>query len=523
MELTQFCPRLNFFLLLLLAPCSPCNFIQSPMDFGPLNLSQTTSKASVDFGRIRFNNPSAVLRPAESRGHLPPPRLLSSSPSSSGGVAVAGEGRPATPSTAEAQAPDGIVVDMGSLPCRGGRLSSSGPSADVTAEALWSELLEESLKSGLAPRSWTDYLHLTVGGTLSNAGISGQSFKFGPQISNVLQLDVVTGNGELVTCSPTESSELFHAVLGGLGQFGIITRARITLQKAPEKVKWVRAFYDDFDKFSEDQELLISMPEEVDYVEGFVVLNEQSLHSSSVAFPSQLDFVAVLERDASRVYYCIEFAVHDYQQGLKPSNVDQVVEEVSRKMSYMPRYFYSAEVSYFDFINRVTMEELSLRRRGLWDVPHPWLNLFVPKSGITKFKDLLLGSISPKEFEGPLLIYPLLRDKWNANSSAVLPESGKFDRVVYVVGILRSANPNTCSPACLQDLLRRNRHIAEVASRPNIGAKQYLAHHPSPAHWPKWDRFATHKTRFDPLNILAPGQGIFPKSYLTTQDTSYSL
>ncbi|ONK57201.1 uncharacterized protein A4U43_C10F17640 [Asparagus officinalis] len=492
MELTQFCPRLNFFLLLLLAPCSPCNFIQSPMDFGPLNLSQTTSKASVDFGRIRFNNPSAVLRPAESRGHLPPPRLLSSSPSSSGGVAVAGEGRPATPSTAEAQAPDGIVVDMGSLPCRGGRLS---------------ELRPFGRRHG--------------GGPLVRAP-GGE-----PEVwarSEVLdRLPPSNRNGELVTCSPTESSELFHAVLGGLGQFGIITRARITLQKAPEKVKWVRAFYDDFDKFSEDQELLISMPEEVDYVEGFVVLNEQSLHSSSVAFPSQLDFVAVLERDASRVYYCIEFAVHDYQQGLKPSNVDQVVEEVSRKMSYMPRYFYSAEVSYFDFINRVTMEELSLRRRGLWDVPHPWLNLFVPKSGITKFKDLLLGSISPKEFEGPLLIYPLLRDKWNANSSAVLPESGKFDRVVYVVGILRSANPNTCSPACLQDLLRRNRHIAEVASRPNIGAKQYLAHHPSPAHWPKWDRFATHKTRFDPLNILAPGQGIFPKSYLTTQDTSYSL
>jgi hypothetical protein len=36
-------------------------------------------------------------------------------------------------------------------------------------------------------------LHLTVGGTLSNAGVSGQAFKHGPQISNVQQLEIVTG------------------------------------------------------------------------------------------------------------------------------------------------------------------------------------------------------------------------------------------------------------------------------------------------------------------------------------------
>jgi hypothetical protein len=39
-----------------------------------------------------------------------------------------------------------------------------------------------------------------------------------------------------VTCSPTKDAELFNAVLGGLGQFGIITRARILLQEAPQKV-----------------------------------------------------------------------------------------------------------------------------------------------------------------------------------------------------------------------------------------------------------------------------------------------
>lgn len=43
----------------------------------------------------------------------------------------------------------------------------------------------------------------------------------------------------MVTCSPQTNSELFNAVLGGLGQFGIITRARIALETAPKRVRFL--------------------------------------------------------------------------------------------------------------------------------------------------------------------------------------------------------------------------------------------------------------------------------------------
>jgi cytokinin dehydrogenase len=89
----------------------------------------------------------------------------------------------------------------------------------------------------------------------------------------------------------------------------------------------VRAFYDSFKTFTEDQELLVSMPELVDYVEGFMVLDEQSLQSSSVAFPAQVDFSP--DFGGRKVYYCTEFAVHDFQQqGSSPA------DHVSRS----PRY-----------------------------------------------------------------------------------------------------------------------------------------------------------------------------------------
>lgn len=97
------------------------------------------------------------------------------------------------------QARDGIVIEMSALhgikvnPLPDGDEDIHVPYVEAAGGELWIDILKATLKKGLAPRSWTDYLYLTVGGTLSNAGISGQTFRHGPQISNVLQLEVVTG------------------------------------------------------------------------------------------------------------------------------------------------------------------------------------------------------------------------------------------------------------------------------------------------------------------------------------------
>ncbi|PNX89477.1 cytokinin dehydrogenase 3-like protein, partial [Trifolium pratense] len=92
---------------------------------------------------------------------------------------------------------DGVVVNMTELNKGFGNNGSSGivvfdNFVDVGGEQIWIDVLHATLEKGLTPLSWTDYLYLSVGGTLSNAGISGQTSRFGPQISNVLELDVVT-------------------------------------------------------------------------------------------------------------------------------------------------------------------------------------------------------------------------------------------------------------------------------------------------------------------------------------------
>ncbi|KAM3388344.1 hypothetical protein ACQJBY_010866 [Aegilops geniculata] len=522
MDLKALCMYAAVLALLL---CSAATFIQSPTDvFGRVALLEPTPSSARDFGAVVSDAPFAILRPGSSADiALLLGALSSAPPRPRATVAARGVGHSLQ---GQAQARDGIVVETRSLPRAvavvaapraGGEATAHGLAyADVGAGALWVEVLEECLKAGLAPLSWTDYLYLTVGGTLSNAGISGQAFKHGPQISNVLQLQVVTGNGEVVTCSRTKSPDLFFAVLGGLGQFGIITRARILLQEAPPKVRWVRAFYESFETFTRDQELLISMPEQVDYVEGFMVLDEHSIHSSSIAFPARIDFSPDFGSEGrKKVYYCIEFAVHDFQPDGSSSSVDHVVELVAGKMSHMRPHMYSVEVSYFDFLNRVRMEEESLRSQRLWDVPHPWLNMFVPKHGVAQLKDLLMDTVLAGDFQGAILVYPLLTDKWDRNTSAVIPSAP--DGVMYIFSVLRSADPSRCGRGCVEEMLEQHRRVADEACRVGggIGAKQYLARQPTQAHWrshfgPGWDRFLARKARYDPVRVLGPGQGIFP-------------
>lgn len=74
---------------------------------------------------------------------------------------------------------------------------------------MWIDVFHAALQRGLTPLSLTDYMYATIGGTLSNAGMDGMAFRFGPQISNVLQLDVVTGMTHSIL-SGNLSINLFH-------------------------------------------------------------------------------------------------------------------------------------------------------------------------------------------------------------------------------------------------------------------------------------------------------------------------
>ncbi|KDP40485.1 hypothetical protein JCGZ_24484 [Jatropha curcas] len=413
----------------------------------------------------------------------------------------------------QAQAHQGVVINMESL--QGPKMqihAGKYPYIDVSGGELWINILHESVKYGLAPKSWTDYLHLTVGGTLSNAGISGQAFRHGPQISNVYQLEVVTGKGEVVNCSEKQNGDLFHGVLGGLGQFGIITRAQISLEPAPDKVKWIRVLYSDFATFASDQEHLISAEITFDYIEGFVIINRTGLLNNwRSSFNPQDPVQASQFESDGRTLFCLELA--KYFNTDKTDVMNEEVKLLLSQLRYIPSTLFLSEVPYVEFLDRVHVSEVKLRSKGLWEVPHPWLNLLVPKSKIHNFAEEVFGNILTDTSNGPILIYPVNKSKWDNRTSAVIPEEDIF----YLVAFLSSAVPSSTGTDGLEHILTQNRRILEFCGTAHLGVKQYLPHYTKHEDWqahfgPQWEIFVRRKSTYDPLAILAPGQRIFQKA-----------
>ena len=81
----------------------------------------------------------------------------------------------------------------------------------VDAGVRWIELLQATVPQGKSPPTLTDFIELSIGGTLSVGGIGGQAFRWGLQVDNVLELEVITGRGELGALRDS-GSQLWHLV-----------------------------------------------------------------------------------------------------------------------------------------------------------------------------------------------------------------------------------------------------------------------------------------------------------------------
>ncbi|KAI3920935.1 hypothetical protein MKW98_027645 [Papaver atlanticum] len=509
--------------------------LQGSIDFDCNNSgSSNFAAACKDFGGLNQSRPLGVIKPVGTDDLVRIIRSVISSSSSASSssnnnltVAVRGNGH-----SINGQAmtdSNGLVILMREInpriqivtrnhhnSCSNGGCSNGGGDVfvDVGGGVLWEDvLLHCYYSSGLAPRSWTDYLGLTVGGTLSNAGISGQAFRYGPQTSNVTELEVVTGKGEIVTCSENQNSELFFGVLGGLGQFGIITRARILLQPAPHMVRWIRMVYCEFDDFTNDAELLTTRAEcdSFDYIEGFVFVNSDDPVNgwSSVPLSPNKSFdESRIPKTAGPVLYCLEVALH-YRNGDNVDTVDKVVSKMIGRLRFIRNLQFELDLSYVEFLLRVKQQEEEAKANGIWDNPHPWLNLLISKKDICGFDQTVFKKILKDGIGGPMLIYPLLKSKWDTRTSVVLPEGEIF----YLVALLRFHLPMGPS---VQDMITQNQEILQCCTKQGFDFKLYLPHYGSDDQWRshfgnQWSRFVERKARFDPMAILAPGQKIFSR------------
>ena len=102
--------------------------------------------------------------------------------------------------------------------------------ADVAGMCTYDGLVAATLPYGLSPLVVPQLKTITLGGAVSGLGIESASFRNGLPHESVLEMDILTGTGELLTASRTQHSDLFRAFPNSYGTLGYSTRLRIELE-----------------------------------------------------------------------------------------------------------------------------------------------------------------------------------------------------------------------------------------------------------------------------------------------------
>jgi len=188
----------------------------------------------------------------------------------------------------------------------------------VTAEgmATYAALAEATLAQGSMPRVVPQLKSITLGGALAGVGIEATSFRFGLVHHTVADVEVLTGDGRLLLCTPdNEYSDLFHGLPNSYGTLGYALQ--VTARTTP-----VRRFVQvEHRRFAQAASCFAAMTElcadpDVDFLDGVVFAPD--VHYLSVGrFVDEAPFAS--DYTFERIYYrsiaerdSDYLTVHDY-------------------------------------------------------------------------------------------------------------------------------------------------------------------------------------------------------------------
>lgn len=427
---------------------------------------------STDFGRILVKTPKALVAPesVEDVSTVLAAASRAGWPVSTRGASHSQSG--------QSLSQDGILLDLSPLDRIG---AVEGETVTVQAGVQWRDLVAATSERGLLPPVLTNNLNVTVGGTLSMAGIGVSSHRHGTQAHQVEELEVVTGEGHRVRCSPTVNSELFFSTLCGLGQFSVILSARIRLRRVAPRVRTFYLLYDDLATLMQDQKLLLSQ-ERFDYIESWASPCVQGLRRmGGVRVPFAEWFFPM--------HLTVEFGQEEPRE-----------EELLEGLNFY-RKLQTEDSTVLEFAHRLEPVFELWRQSGAWGMCHPWMETILPWDQAPGYIAGVLANFPPQLLAGGhVLIWPC---RFQGNTLPLFRRPP--GELILGFGIL---------PAVPRPMLPLARQLLKTASdlSMRVGGNRYLSGWVefTPQQWKGhfgevWDDLQRWKRFYDPAGILNPG------------------
>jgi len=427
---------------------------------------------ATDFGRIVTRRPQAVVRPASAEDTA---RVLKFAARNFLPVSTRGGGHSQTGQSLSSQ----IVLDTTSL-SQVARVT--GDTVTVQAGIKWRSLVEHLAPQNLSPPVLTNNLDVTVGGTLSMGGLGVASWRHGTQADNVLELEVVTGAGEIVRCSPHENADLFDAARCGVGQFGVITEAVLKVRQHAPSFRSFYLLYDDLRALLGDLKTVMD-DARFDYLESWCVPCPQGFKNVGG------------QRQPFAQWFFPLHATIEVGEGAKPA----AAEKLAGLKFYKLVHTEDGEIG--EFFARLDYLFALWKRGGFWDYAHPWMECVLPWQTTPMYIGQVLANLPPQALVGGHVLL------WPARGTASRAPLFMRPQADHLMGFgILPAVP----PALVNEVLPRLNMASQASSM--MGGKRYLSgwinfdHAAWKAHYgEKWAAVVAAKQKYDPHGILNPG------------------
>jgi len=445
----------------------------------------TRERFVTDYGKVVHRMPGAVARMENAEQVAALVRWCREN-----GVPIVGRG-PGHTQTGQSTTEGGVVLDTSAMQ-KIHQVDEEALTVTCDAGVIWRQLVEHVVPMGFVPPTLTNNLGVSIGGTLSVAGLGVASFRYGAQVDNAIELEVVTGSGEVVVCSAEENRDLFDVVRSGLSQFGIITKAKLRLRRCKPRVRKHYLLYDDLGALMRDVERAMRPGNDVLHtVESWCVPCFQGARKIG----DGMDIGVGMQTFAYWMYPL--HVTEELDEGEEPHDAELLGQ-------FTPyRHLHSCDFTQHEFCERLVPLFQLWDRSGYTDMAHPWMETVLPWDKAQEFIELALSQLPPQALGpgGHILLWPSRGD----TSAAPLFKHPEGEMVMGW-GIL---------PGVPEQFLGQALAQLDMASELSIayGAKRYLSGYITfdteekwAAHFgDEWEKVKAAKAKYDPDGILNPG------------------